>query len=70
MHRLSQPHASHTCIPSRAQSDKTPLHYAAGEGHASIVTELLAAGADINAKDEVRVADQLCISSALPRYMT
>jgi ankyrin repeat protein len=42
----------------RAQDGKTPLHYAAQEGHAFVLTLLLERGADKEAKQEVRGAPQ------------
>ena len=36
------------------QDQKTALHLAADEGHSLIVTELIKAGADLEAKDRVR----------------
>ena len=55
------------------QYGRTPLHEAAGRGHAAVVGQLLAAGAAVDAKDEVWGvgADecglggrtQLCVSS-------
>ena len=49
---------THSCFPSRAacclQILCTALHYAAEKGHMEVVTALLAAGADINLKNNVR----------------
>jgi ankyrin repeat protein len=42
-----------TCCINQHQTNKTPLHMAAGEGHAAITTLLLAAGARIEYKDKV-----------------
>ena len=45
------------CLPDRCpalQSGQTPLHRAAYSGHAAVVEQLLAVGADVEAKDEVR----------------
>jgi hypothetical protein len=39
-----------TCL---LQFKKTPLHHACSEGHAEVVTVLLAAGAQVDAKDRV-----------------
>jgi hypothetical protein len=36
------------------QFGSTPLHYAAVRGHASVVEQLLAAGAGVDAKGQVR----------------
>ena len=36
------------------QFDQTPLQFAAIEGHQTVVTALIAAGADVNAKTNVR----------------
>ena len=44
-------------LPERCrvpQGGMTPLHQAAGGGHAAVVVQLLAAGAAKDAKDEVR----------------
>jgi ankyrin repeat protein len=43
------------CV-GRAQSGKTPLHNAAQNGHASVITLLLECGADKEAKNDVRRA--------------
>ena len=65
------------CLPERCRAPqfrKTPLHHATSGGHAAVVEQLLAAGAAVDAKDEVRGkwgADrgglggrtQLCVSS-------
>jgi ankyrin repeat protein len=40
----------------RAQYDWAPLHYAAAEGHASVITLLLERGANMEAKTKVRRA--------------
>ena len=45
------------CLPERclaSQRGETPLYHAAEEGHAAVVEQLLAAGAAMDAKDEVR----------------
>ena len=45
------------CLPEpcRApQGEETPLYCAAGEGHSAVVEQLLAAGAAVDAKSEVR----------------
>ena len=45
------------CLPDRCpapQSGRTPLHRAAVFGHAAVVEQLLAAGAETEAKDDVR----------------
>jgi ankyrin repeat protein len=39
-----------TCLLQRGW---TPLHHACSEGHAEVVTVLLAAGAQVDAEDEV-----------------
>jgi hypothetical protein len=44
------------CCVGRAQYGNTPLHEAACEGHASVVTLLLERGADMEAKRHVRAA--------------
>ena len=44
----------------RLQDNKTPLHWAAFKGYASIVTELIAAGANLEAKDKVRGVGCVC----------
>ena len=36
------------------QIGKTPLHYAAEEGHSEVVTKLLDSGADVGGQDNVR----------------
>ena len=38
-----------------SQCDWTPLHWAAKRGHAEVCTVLVAAGAKVNAKDDVSV---------------
>ena len=38
-------------IETRDNSKRTPLHYAAREGHVDVVAALLEAGADIEAMD-------------------
>ncbi|KAJ1473776.1 hypothetical protein T484DRAFT_1972256, partial [Baffinella frigidus] len=40
----------------------TPLHWAAQEGHAAVVEQLLAAGAEKDAEDTVRVETRRCIT--------
>ena len=45
------------CLPDRCrapQFGRTPLHRAAIAGHAAVVEQLLAAKADVEAKDGVR----------------
>jgi len=45
------------CLPDRCpapQYGETPLYRAALEGHAAVVVQLLAAGAETEAKDMVR----------------
>ena len=42
------------CLP-RPQAGMTSLHVAAGEGHVAVVEQLLAAGANKEAKNMVRV---------------
>ena len=44
--------AANADIHARAKFGYTPLHFAAGWGHAEAVNALLAAGADIHARDE------------------
>ncbi|MBC6402967.1 MAG: ankyrin repeat domain-containing protein [Hyphomonadaceae bacterium] len=39
-------------VNAREESDGTPLHYAAQDGHAETVTALIEAGADIRAKTD------------------
>ena len=44
-------------LPDRCRAPQygdTPLHYAALEGHAAVAGQLLAAKADVEAKDRVR----------------
>jgi len=44
------------CLPERSratQDAQTPLYHAAIQGHAAVATQLLAAGAAVDAKDEV-----------------
>ena len=44
------------CLPDRCrapQKGETPLHRASRKGHAAVVEQLLAAGADTEAKDVV-----------------
>ena len=44
------------CLPDRCRTPQdgwTPLHYAVRGGHAAVVGLLLAAGADMAAKDKV-----------------
>ena len=44
-------------LPDRCrapQNEMTPLHHAAWQGHAAVAGQLLAAKADVGAKDEVR----------------
>ena len=41
-----------TCFPAVASAGFTSLHHASGGGHMSEVKALIAAGADVNAKDE------------------
>ena len=44
------------------QSGYTALHYAAGEGHDSVVETLLKAeGCDVNAKDDVRIKQSVVV---------
>ena len=46
------------CLPERSrapQNGSTPLHSAALGGHAVVVDKLLAAGAEKDARDKVRV---------------
>ena len=46
-----------SCRPERCRAPQfgsTPLHDAAVRGHASVVEQLLAAGAAVDAKSEVR----------------
>ena len=45
------------CLPDRCrapQNGGTPLHLAAAEGHAAVAGQLLAAKADVEAKDNGR----------------
>jgi len=63
------------CLPERCrapQSGRTSLHLAADDGRAAVVGQLLAAGAAVDAKDQVRGGGvmgglggrtQLCVSS-------
>ena len=65
------------CLPEPCRAPQfgaTPLHRAANGGHAAVVEQLLAAGAAVDAKDEVRGGvggdrrelggrTQLCVSS-------
>ena len=44
------------CFFFLVQNDKTPLHYAAEEGHLGVVTKLLESGADVGVKAWVRKA--------------
>ena len=44
------------CFFFLVQNDKTPLHYAAEEGHLGVVTKLLEGGADVDVKAWVRKA--------------
>ena len=49
-------HRERLCLIERcraAQNGYTPLHLAAVKGHAAVVEQLLAAGADTEAKDVV-----------------
>ena len=42
------------CLSTAPQDGWTPLHFAASEGHATVVEQLLGAGAHIEAKSLVR----------------
>ena len=53
MRREGESLPEHCCAP---QDGHTPLHLAADDGNAAVVEQLLAAGADTEAKCEVRRA--------------
>ena len=51
------------------QSEDTPMHYAAGQGHAAVVEKLLAAGAKLEAKGQVR-GERVCGMGIATRWAT
>lgn len=65
---LTAPISPCLCLtPGLAPQGCTPLHYASGKGAASVVEELIEAGAAINPKSNVRIAAQLPKQQSPPR---